>query len=91
MSSTFVPKHNYVVYEYMVFMLQEEEPVLIAQYFSDDEMPKVGDVLQITVFKIAPIYPDQVKVLRIEALDYIKTSHDDPAKFSIIAEPYFSK
>lgn len=90
MSSTYLPKHNYIVHEYMVFLLQEEEPVLVAQYFSDDELPKVGDVLQITVFKLGPAYPDQVKVLSIEALDYIKTSHDDPAKFSIIAEPFIS-
>lgn len=90
MSSTFRRKHDYIVYEYLIFMLQEGEPVLIAQFFSDDVLPKAGDILQINVFKKADHYPDQVKVLSLEELDHIKTSQDDPVKYSIIAEPVSS-
>lgn len=91
MSATHVPKHNSIVHEYLVFILKDDEPVLAAQYFSDDAMPKVGEVLQIGLYKVGTGVPDQVKVLRIEALDQIKTSAEDPARFSIIGEPFFSR
>jgi hypothetical protein len=90
MSAAYVPKHSSIVREYLVFILKDEEPMLAAQYFSDEALPKAGEVLQINLYKVGPGFPDQVKVLRIEALDYIKTSPDDPARFSIIAEPFFS-
>jgi hypothetical protein len=89
MSSTYIPRHNSTVHEYLVFILKDEEPVLAAQFFSDDALPKVGEVLQINVYKVGPSFPDQVRVLHIEALDQIKTSEDDPARFSIIGEPFF--
>lgn len=90
MSATYIPKHSSIIHEYLVFILKDEEPVLAAQFFSDDALPKVGEVLQINVYKVGPGFPDQVRVLRIEALDQIKTSEDDPERFSIIAEPFFS-
>ena len=90
MSATYVPKHSSTVHEYLVFILKDEEPVLAAQFFSDDALPKVGEVLQISLYKVGNGFPDQVRVLRIEALDQIKASEDDPARFSIIAEPFFS-
>jgi hypothetical protein len=90
MSSTYVPKHNSTVHEYLVFILKEDEPVLAAQFFSDEAPPKVGEVLQIGLYKVGPGFPNQVRVLRIEALDQIKASEDDPARFSIIGEPSFS-
>ena len=90
MSSTYVPRHSSIVHEYLVFIIRDEEPVLAAQFFSDDALPKVGEVLQINVYKVGPGFPDQVKVLSIEALDQIKVSEEDPARFSIIGEPFFS-
>lgn len=90
MSATYVPKHSSIIHEYLVFILKDEEPVLAAQFFSDDTLPKVGEVLQIGLYKVGPGFPDQVRVLSIEALDQIKTSEDDPARFSIIGEPFFS-
>ena len=90
MSSTYVPRHNFIVHEYLVFILKDDEPVLAAQFFSDDALPKVGEVLQINLYKVGPGFPDQVKVLRMEALDQIKASADDPARFSILGEPFFS-
>ena len=90
MSATYVPKHSSIVHEYLVFILKDEEPVLAAQFFSDDALPKAGDVLRISLYKVGPGFPDQVRVLSIEALDQLKTSEDDPARFSIIGEPYFA-
>ena len=91
MSSTYVPRHNFIVHEYLVFILKDDEPVLAAQFFSDDAPPKVGDVLQISLYKVGPGFPDKVRVLRIEALDQTKASEDEPPRFSIIGERSFSK
>ncbi len=90
MSSTYIPRPDSIVHEYLVFILKDDEPVLAAQFFSDAALPKIGEVLEINVYKVGPGFPDQVRVLRIEALDQIKASEDDPARFSIIAEPFFS-
>lgn len=89
MSEPFVPKHSSIVHEYLVFILRDEEPVLVAQFFSDDALPKVGDVLQISLYKVGRGFPNQVRVLSIEALDHIRDSEDDPARFSIMGEPFF--
>ena len=90
MSSTYIPRHNSTVHEYLVFILKDEEPVLAAQFFSEEALPGVGEVLPIGLYKVGPGFPDQVRVLSIEALDQIQASEEDPARFSIIGEPFFA-
>jgi hypothetical protein len=76
------------IYEFRIFIIEQDQRVLIATYLTTTSLPTVGTVLNIQMFKEEEGYPDQVRVLRLE-----ETLSDEPSIvdqteiFDVIVEP----
>ncbi len=81
--------YQYVpIQEFQIFMQVEGQQLLVASYFSGGHPPDIGQILDISLFKVEPAYPDAVRVLSLE-------EHDDVVPsgtlalivYSVLAEP----
>ena len=55
------------IYWYRVFMEVDGQKTLIANYSSTTRPPDAGNVINIRSFRDKPEYPDQVKIVSVEA------------------------
>lgn len=75
------------IFEFRVFLEENGQGVLIAQYFCSDEPPDVGSLLDIRSFKERPEYPDEVKVLSVKELRLLPAGLEDQlVMFFVVAE-----
>lgn len=71
-----------------VFMEQPEQPLLLAEFFSANRLPNIGETFSIERYKEEPGHPGRVRILGIHQHFDIEEGQARPhIVYSIIVEP----
>lgn len=68
-------------------MIEKGDRVLIASYYTQNELPTVGTIINIELFKEEERFPNRVRVRSVDVPTAPRSSEVQPVRVNLLVEP----
>ena len=82
-----ITKEHDMTYDFQIFMIEKGDRVLIASYYTQSELPTVGMVLNIDLFKEEERFPNRVRVRSVDVPTAPRSSEVQPVRVDLLVDP----
>ena len=76
-----------MTYDFQFFMIEKGDRVLIASFHTQGELPAVGTVINIELFKEEERFPNRVRVRSVDVPTTPRSSEVQPVRVNLLVEP----